>query len=289
MSILLLGGTGQVGWQLRHSLPEHTALDRSALDVGDLDALRAAILQHAPSMLINATAYTAVDKAEAEPDKALRINHDAVGVMAETMQSLGGWLMHYSTDYVFPGTGEAPYEEDDAAVPINHYGQSKWLGEEAIRESGVHHLILRTSWVYGSHGHNFAKTILKLAQERTQLRVVADQFGAPTHASLIAACSAAMLQPSAQQSGTYHLVADGVTSWHGFAQFLLQRAAAWGVPLTCPAAQVEAIASSDYPTPAQRPYNSRLAHTKIQQSFAITLPSWQDHAEQFIRDYAGSL
>lgn len=289
MSLLLLGSGGQVGRALQRMLPPHTALDRTALDITDLDALRAAIRQHAPRMLINAAAYTAVDRAEAEPALAHRINAEAVAVMAQEMQLLDGWLVHYSTDYVFAGTGDAPYREDDACAPLNVYGQSKLAGETAIRASGVRHLLLRTSWVYSMDGTNFAKTILKLAREKPSLRVVDDQFGAPTHAALIAEVTARMLEATPPQAGTYHLVADGETSWHGFAHYLLLQAAQHGIPLTCPADRLEAIAASAYPTAARRPHNSRLAHEKIEQAFAIRLPSWQDHAQMFIRDYAEAL
>ena len=226
-------------------------------------------------MLANATAFTAVDMAESEPELAHRVNAEAVEAMARAMHARDGWLVHYSTDYVFSGEGSAPWVETDAAGPRNVYGASKLAAEQAITAVGVKHLILRTSWVYGAHGNNFAKTILRLAREREVLRVVSDQHGAPTSAELIAEVTAQILaQPARMASGTYHLAAAGETSWHGFAQYLVAQAG-----LAC---VVEPIPTRDYPTPAARPANSRLDCRKLQSQFSLTLPDWKWHAERII-------
>jgi dTDP-4-dehydrorhamnose reductase len=289
MSILILGSNGQVGEALRRALPHATALGRSQLDLTNAAAIAAALAQHNPRVLINATAYTAVDRAESEPALAEAVNATAVATLAQAMHARGGLLVHYSTDYVFAGAGTTPYREDDPTGPLGVYGASKRRGEQAIAESGVAHLIFRTSWVYGSHGNNFAKTMLRLAAERDALRVVADQIGAPTHADLIAQVTAQCLPlATTARSGIYHLVAGGETSWHGFAQHLIARAWDAGMALRCRPEAVAAIASSDYPTPAKRPQNSRLSTQKLQQTFGITLPDWQEHADRFISQQAGS-
>lgn len=283
MRLLVFGKHGQVGHALQRHLPNAIFLGRDTVDLAQPEQIRAAIAQYRPDALINAAAYTAVDKAESEPALAEAINAIAPGIMAEAMAAHSGWVIHYSTDYVFAGSGDQPYCEEDATGPLGVYGASKWRGEEAMRAHNAPHLILRTSWVYGEHGHNFAKTMLRLAAERDELRVVADQFGAPTHADMIAAATAELLPKLAPaQAGTYHLVAGGETSWHGFAQHLIARAQAGGMALRCPAERVLPIATEQYPTPAKRPRNSRLSTQKLTQTFGVTLPAWQIHADRFI-------
>ena len=285
MKILLLGKNGQVGWELQRSLAplgEVLALDSRSADycgdLRDLDGLAATAQRFAPDVIVNAAAYTAVDKAESEPEHAQRVNAEAVAVLAREARQLGSLLVHYSTDYVFAGDGEQPWGEDDAVAPLNQYGASKLAGEQTILASGCEHLILRTSWVYAARGNNFAKTMLRLARERDSLNVIADQFGAPTGAELLADVSAHAIRAVRQQpalGGLYHLAASGETSWHAYACFVLEQAAAAGVALKVPAAQVGAIATSAYPTPAKRPANSRLNTQKLQKAFALHLPHWQ--------------
>ena len=280
MKILLLGKNGQLGWELQRALSplgELIALDR--LDGGDLadgEALLAAVRAHAPRVIVNAAAYTAVDKAESEQDLALQVNASAPGLLAQEARRLGALLVHYSSDYVFDGSGSAPRAEDAPTAPLSVYGASKLAGEDAIRASGCAHLILRTSWVYAARGGNFAKTMLRLAAEREQLRVIADQIGAPTGADLLADLSAHMLRTTLADpalGGTYHAVAAGETSWHAYARHVIEFARARGVPLKVAPDQVLAIPTSDYPTPARRPLNSRLSTAKLQQAFGLTLPS----------------
>jgi len=284
--ILLLGKNGQLGWELQRSLSvlgEVVALDRHGLSgwSGDLSqplALAQTVQQIQPQVIVNAAAYTAVDRAESEPDLARAINAQAPQILAQEAQKLGAWLVHFSTDYVFNGSGQQPWTETDACAPLSVYGQTKWQGEQAVVASGCRHLMFRTSWVYGARGGNFAKTMLKLAQERDALRVIDDQFGAPTGADLLADVTAhalaKVLEPVSELSGTYHLAAAGETSWHGYAQFVLAQAKALGVPLKVQPEDVQAIPTSAYPTPARRPLNSRLNTRKIQDTFGLTLPHW---------------
>jgi dTDP-4-dehydrorhamnose reductase len=293
--ILLLGADGQVGWELRRALltlGEVVPLTRAQADLSDLVGLKALLEREQPQVLVNAAAYTAVDKAETEIESAQRINAQAPQALADYAAAHGAWLVHYSTDYVFDGQKPAPYTEDDTPNPQSVYGRSKLDGERAIAASGCHHLILRTSWVYAARGGNFAKTMLKLAAERDSLRVIADQFGAPTSAELIADVTALALHRvlidsadpvrSGRLSGLYHLTASGSTSWHGYAQTVLQQAAARGLPLRCSAAQVQAIGTQDYPLPAPRPANSRLDCRKLQYTFDLTLPPWQTQVQRLI-------
>lgn len=285
MKILLLGKNGQVGWELQRSLAplgELLALDSKSHDycgdLNDLDGLAATVQRFAPDVIVNAAAYTAVDKAESEPEQAQRVNTEAVAVLAREAQQLGSLLVHYSTDYVFAGDGQQPWREDDAVAPLNQYGASKLAGEQAILASGCQHLILRTSWVYAARGNNFAKTMLRLASERDSLNVIDDQFGAPTGAELLADVSAHAIRAVRQQpqlGGLYHLAAGGETTWHSYARFVLEQAAAAGIALKVAPQQVAAIATSAYPTAAQRPLNSRLNTDKLQQAFALQLPDWQ--------------
>jgi dTDP-4-dehydrorhamnose reductase len=292
MKILLLGKNGQVGWELQRSLTplgELVSLDRHSTDycgnLADRDGLRHTLQTLKPDVIVNAAAYTAVDKAETDRDTAMLINGFAPQVMAQEAQRSGALLVHYSTDYVFNGRGVEPWAESAVASPVNYYGQTKLAGEQAILASGCQHLILRTSWVYGARGSNFAKTMLQLAAERDTLNVIADQHGAPTSAELLAdvtahAITATLRQPAL--SGLYHLVPSGETSWHAYAQFVLDFARAQGKPLK--AATVTPIPTSAYPTPAARPLNSRLSNQKLQQAFGLHLPQWQGGVERMLAE-----
>lgn len=294
MKILLLGKNGQLGWELQRSLSvlgEIVACDRTEADLENLEQLQAVIRKVSPQVIVNAAAYTAVDKAESEPERALLINSKAVDLLAKEACQLNAWLIHYSTDYVFDGTKEGPYLETDATHPISIYGKTKLSGEEAIRASGCKHLILRTSWVYAARGNNFIKTMLRLAQERNEIKVVFDQIGAPTSAEMLAdvtTCCLYRLQYdasfAAHQGGTYHLAAGGRTSWHGFAQFILNEAVHHGVELTATSQNVLAIPTSEYPLPAKRPANSQLITEKITTTFGIKLPPWQLHAQRTVAE-----
>jgi len=293
MKILLLGKNGQVGWELQRSLAplgELIALDRHQADGlnGDLsnpEALRATIRQVQPDVIVNAAAYTAVDKAESETELADRVNGIAAGVMAEEAAASGAWLVHYSTDYVFNGQGTAAWRETDAVAPVNHYGSSKLAGERAITASGCKHLIFRTSWVYGARGNNFAKTMLRLASDRETLSVVADQIGAPTGADLIADVTAQALRQALQQpelAGLYHLAAAGEVSWHGYASEVIAFAKANGELLAVKA--IEPVETTAYPTPAHRPLNSRLDTQKLRTTFSLHLPDWQSGVTRMLRE-----
>ena len=287
MKILLFGKGGQVGWELQRSLAvlgEVVALDFGSVGLcgnfADLAGLAATIRQVAPDVIVNAAAHTAVDKAESEPDLARTLNALAPGVLADEAQRLGAWLVHYSTDYVFDGSGNAPWRETDATGPLSVYGQTKLEGEQAVARC-TRHLIFRTSWVFAARGGNFAKTMLRLAREREQLSVIADQFGAPTGAELLADVTAHALRSvlsepeSSRLAGLYHLVAAGETSWHGFACHVLERAQARGQTLKAGPANVLAIGTADYPTPAKRPFNSRLDTTRLRTAFGLHLPDWR--------------
>lgn len=286
MKILLFGKNGQVGWELQRALAplgELIALDRhgeSGLcgDLSQLSALNATLTEVKPDLIVNAAAYTAVDKAESEPDLAHTVNALACGVMAEAAQRTGACLIHYSTDYVFCGSGQIHWLETDKPSPLGVYGASKLAGEQLIQQSGCHHLILRTSWVYSARGNNFAKTILRLAQERDTLSVINDQIGAPTGAELIADVTAqiartAYLQPKV--SGIYHLVACGETFWCDYARFVLEQASRAGIALKVNASAIQGIPASAYPTIAKRPYNSRLSNGKLEFTFKLHMPFWQ--------------
>jgi len=285
MKILLLGKNGQVGWELQRSLAplgEVLALDARSPqycgDLTDLDGLASTVQNYAPNVIVNAAAYTAVDKAESDFVLARRVNGEAVAVLAEQARKLDCLLVHYSTDYVFPGDGDRPWEETDTPAPLNLYGASKLQGEEAILASGCRHLILRTSWVYASRGSNFAKTILRLATERDSVNVIDDQFGAPTGAELLADVSAHAIRTLWRQpelGGLYHLAAAGETSWNFYARFVLDLAAEKGLPLKVSAKDVGAVPTSAYPTAARRPTNSRLNTEKLQAAFSVRLPDWQ--------------
>lgn len=286
--ILLLGAHGQLGHTLAvalKNLGEVQALTRVEADLSDPNALREALLQRTanflPTIVVNAAAYTSVDKAETEPALAQAVNADSPAVLAELAQAWGAMLVHYSTDYVFDGAGVKPWEETDATHPLSVYGASKRAGEVAIARACAKHLILRTSWVVGVHGNNFLKTMLRLAAERDSLRVVADQIGAPTSAELLSEVTVALIQAmkSAEASdsrwGTYHVAAAGETSWHGYAQYVIAGAAARGAVLKATPSTVQPIATAEYPLPAPRPANSRLDTRKIRRTWGVTLPAWQ--------------
>jgi len=292
MKILLLGKDGQVGWELQRSLAtlgQVVACNRVQADLENPAQLRQLIREQKPELIVNAAAYTAVDKAETDSVLARVINTEAVAVLAEEAAALNAWLVHYSTDYVFDGNKSAPYNETDSTLPQSTYGLTKRDGENAITASGCKHLILRTSWVFAAQGNNFAKTMLRLAKERNELKVVCDQIGAPTSAELIADVTALCLyrlindaELQATASGIYHLTASGETSWHGYAQTVLQEAVIHGTLLK--AQQVHPIPTSAYPLPAKRPANSRLNTHKLRSTFGITLPSWQDHVKRLIAE-----
>jgi dTDP-4-dehydrorhamnose reductase len=286
MTILLLGANGQVGWELRRALAPLgavRALERAEADLADSDALTRAVRETAPSLIVNAAAYTAVDRAEQDEALAQAINADAPGTLAEEAKRLGIALVHYSTDYVFDGAGDRPAREDDPVVPLNAYGRTKLAGEVAIRNSGCAHLILRTSWVYSMRGANFLLTVRRLAGELEEMRIVADQVGAPTWARGIAGATALVLArcgaPAetgilAEKGGLYHLTASGETTWHGFAEAIVEWLRATGQPVRCK--QVHPIPTSDYPTPAKRPANSLLDCTKLRETFGMAIPDWRD-------------
>jgi len=286
MNILLLGANGQVGHELRRSLAplgDIVATTRSgalpdggiceALDLYELDALAPLLERVAPDVVVNATAHTAVDRAEDEPELAFRANAEAPARLAELCAVRGATLLHYSTDYVFDGGGTRPYREDDPTAPLGVYGASKLAGEQGIRVSGARHLILRTAWVYAMHGQNFLRTMLRVGAERDELRVVADQLGSPTPAWLIADVTAAILRQGLAESGIRHLVTAGQTSWHGFAEAIFDEAHTRGLIARRP--QVIPIATADYPTRARRPAYSVLDTTCLQRDYGVVLPEWR--------------
>lgn len=304
MKILLFGRGGQVGWELQRSLGvlgEVVALDFDANqnpqglcgDFTDLEGLARTVSLVQPDVIVNAAAHTAVDKAESEPELARTINALAPAALAQAALHAGAWLIHYSTDYVFDGSGSAPWRESDATGPLSVYGQTKLEGEQAVAHNPKH-LILRTSWVYAARGGNFAKTMLRLAGERESLTVINDQFGAPTSAELLADVTAHAIrtlwsQPeqALELAGLYHCIAAGETTWHGYAQFVLEQAAALGLPLKATADKVAPTATSSYPTPARRPLNSRLDTSKLQDAFGLRLPHWQDGVQRMLIEIAG--
>ena len=284
-TILVTGSNGQIGFELRRSLAtlgQVIALDRTTCDLGEPEAVRAAVRHWRPDVIVNAAGYTAVDKAESEAGLAFAVNSVAPGVLAEEAHALGSLLVHYSTDYVFAGTGSVPHAETDPVGPLSVYGKSKLAGEQAIAEAGACALILRTSWVAGAHGENFARTMLRLASVRDTLRVVDDQFGAPTTASLIADVTARIIDRAwlhgdrdAMPSGVYHLAAAGETSWHGYATELLRYAARKGAVFKADPDRIEPVVSTEFAQVAVRPANSRLDTRKLCETFDIYLPEWR--------------
>lgn len=294
MRVLLFGANGQVGWELQRSLAPLgalVALDHDTPEPADFahpEALAALVERIAPDVIVNAAAHTAVDRAESEPALAHTLNATAPGALARAAAARGALFVHYSTDYVFDGSGTRPRTEDAATGPLSVYGQTKLEGEQAVRESGARHLILRTSWVYGARGQNFPKTMLRLAQERAELRVIDDQVGAPTGAELLAdvtahAVRATLAQPAL--AGTYHVAAAGETSWHGLARFSIDTARALRPELPWRVERIEAIPTSAYPTAARRPLNSRLDTTRLQAAFGLRLPPWEQGVRRMLAEF----
>ena len=298
MKILLLGKGGQVGWELQRSLSllgdvvacDFDSAGELKADFSDPESLAPLVQRVRPDAIVNAAAHTAVDKAESEPDLARRINATGPAVLAREAATLGACLVHYSTDYVFDGSGTAPRTEDAPTAPLSVYGRTKLEAEEQIRASGCRHLILRTSWVYAARGGNFARTMLRLAAERETLNVIADQVGAPTGADLLAdmtALALPRLRANAALGGTYHCAAGGETSWHGYAQFVIEWARARGQAIKVAPDKIVAIATSAYPTPARRPLNSRLDTSKLRSAFGVNLPQWKLGVERMLTEVMG--
>jgi len=294
MRILLIGKNGQVGWELQRSLPplgEVVAFDFPDVDLGNPKSLPAVVRYVKPQVIVNAAAYTAVDKAENEPELASCVNGDSVGVLAREAAENGAWMVHYSTDYVFDGTGTRPWTERDATNPVNAYGRSKLLGEQQLAASGCRHLLFRTSWVYAARGHNFVRTILKLAAERDSLRVIADQFGVPTPAELLADVTALAIRQVCASgttgeslAGPYHLVPRGETTWHGIAVAAVEAALVTGAALKLTPSSIAAIPASEYPLPAPRPANSRLSVDRVEEAFGIRCPDWRAHLARIVTE-----
>lgn len=299
MTVLVFGGNGQVGRELLRALVPLGGIvaatrsgrlfDGRTCETADLDqpdSLPALLDRLQPRIVVNAAAYTAVDRAEQEPELAFRANAEAPAAIARWCAVHGVQMVHYSTDYVFDGRGKRPYREDDATGPLGVYGASKREGEEAIIASGARHMIFRTAWVYASHGRNFLQTMLRLGAERERLGVVADQVGTPTPAAMIADVTAQVLRSGASRSGLWHLTASGRTSWHGFAEAIFERAVATGLLARMP--QVDALESSQYPTAASRPSWSCLDNHRLQEDFGIVPPAWQEGLDRVIAELAAA-
>lgn len=289
--ILLFGANGQLGYELRRTMSSYgevIALDRAGADLSRPESLRAVARSSRPQIIINAAAYTSVDKAETEPTIGNLVNAASPGVLAEEAQALGACLIHYSTDYVFDGTKDSPYDEEDLPNPLSEYGRSKYAGEQAVARACERHLIFRTSWLLGVHGRNFLKTILRLAAERENLRVVADQYGAPTSAALVAEVTAAALlqllnaPEGADRWGLYHVAAAGETTWHAYARHVIDRARKTGVPLKATPDSVTPISTAEFHARAARPANSRLNTLKVRSAFALGLPGWEQGVNQVL-------
>ena len=294
MKVVLLGPNGQVGTELRRALaPMGHVISLARADGGDLDdpaGMEQRLRALAPDAVVNAAAYTAVDRAESEPALAERVNADGPTRLAEVAASLGARLVHYSTDYVFNGTGERPWQESDEPAPLNVYGGTKWRGEQGVRASSADALILRTQWVYARRGRNFIRTMLHLASERHALQVINDQRGAPTGAALIADATAHALRAFAADpalSGTYHLAASGDTSWYEYARFVIERARAWGYPTRVAPSEVEAVATEAFPMTAERPRNSRLDCRALERDFGLVMPDWRDEVARVVDEMVG--
>ncbi len=294
MKLLLLGKGGQVGWELQRSLAplgELIALDFDSTefpaDFSRPESLAETVLQVRPDVIVNAAAHTAVDKAESEPDFARLLNATSPGVIARAAQEVGALMVHYSTDYVFDGSGTEPWLETDETGPLSVYGSTKLEGEKLVAANCARHLIFRTSWVYAARGGNFAKTMLRLAKERDRLTVIDDQFGAPTGADLLADVTAHAIRETLrapEKAGVYHLVAGGETSWYGYARFVLDRARSSGVQLQVGVDAIEPVPTSSFPTPASRPRNSRLNTIKLRQTFGLVLPPWEQGVERMLAE-----
>ena len=298
MKILLFGKNGQVGWELQRALAplgELVSLDFDspgplAADFTQPDSLAATVRAVAPDVIVNAAAHTAVDKAENEPALAQKINAAGPAVLAREAATRGAWLLHYSTDYVFDGSGTVPWKEDGPTGPLNVYGRTKLEGEQAIQASGCRHVILRTSWVYAARGGNFARTMLKLAQERDRLSVIDDQVGAPTGADLLADLTAHLvraMQKDATLAGTYHATASGETSWHGYASHVIAFARAAGLPITVSPGAIEPVPTAAYPTPARRPHNSRMDTHRLRSRLGFSLPDWRVGVDRMLTEVLG--
>lgn len=292
--ILLTGKNGQVGWELQRTLAplgEMVAVDRRNMDLSNPDSIRKIIREIRPDLIVNAAAYTAVDKAESEPDLAMAINGLAPGVMAEEAKRLNAAIVHFSTDYVFDGTKKQSYVEEDAPNPLNVYGKTKLVGEQAIQVTGVPHLILRTSWVYGTRGKNFLLTILRLSRERNELKIVDDQIGAPTWSRMLAEVTSLVLTQHnstaslVDVSGVYHVTSGGLTSWFGFAGKIIEYA---NQGASRPEPKLIPIPSMDYPAPARRPLNSGLSNERLRQTFDLTMPSWEGSLQMCMDETAGT-
>ena len=294
MKILLFGKGGQVGWELQRSLAplgELVALDFDSQELcgnfTDLEGLAATVAAVRPDVLVNAAAHTAVDKAESEPELAHTLNALAPGVLAQAAQALGSLMVNYSTDYVFDGSGRRRWKESDTPAPLNVYGRTKLEGERLVARHCPNHLIFRTSWVYAARGANFAKTMLRLAGERDKLTVIDDQFGAPTGAELLADVTAHAVRAvrrNAPLAGLVHLTAGGETSWHGYARFVIEQAARGGVALKAGADAVQPVPTSAFPTPAERPRNSRLDTSRLEAAFDLRLPAWQQGVSRMLTE-----
>lgn len=294
MNILLLGKSGQVGWELQRSLAvlgRVTALDHDSTehcgDFANPEGVRETVRALRPDVIVNAAAHTAVDKAESEPEIARLLNATTPGVLAEEAARLGAWLVHYSTDYVFDGSGTRPWVETDAPAPLSVYGATKLEGEQRIQQTGCRHLILRTSWVYAARGGNFAKTMLRLGSERERLTVIDDQWGAPTGADLLADVTAHAvrhLQSRPGDGGLYHCVASGETNWHSYAKYVLEHARQAQPAIELKATEVVPVPTSAFPTPARRPHNSRLDTTRLQTTFGLVLPPWQQGVARMLTE-----
>jgi dTDP-4-dehydrorhamnose reductase len=297
MKILLLGKSGQVGWELQRSLAVLggvTALNRASTDhcgdLGNLAGLADTVRALQPDVIVNAAAYTAVDKAESDVAQAQSINADAPGVLAQEAARMGALLVHYSTDYVFNGSGQTPWRETDATGPLSVYGRTKLEGEQRIQQAGGRHLIFRTSWVYAARGGNFAKTMLRLARERERLTVIDDQFGAPTGAELLADITAqALVQavPRDEINGIFHLAAAGETTWHAYAKHVIEYARSAKNAPEFAVKEIAAVPASEFPLPAPRPFNSRLDTTKLRTTFGLNLPPWQQGVARMLDEILG--
>ena len=293
MNILLFGKNGQVGWELQRALAPLGNL--VAVDVhsqeycGDFsspEGVAETVRRIKPDVIVNDAAHTAVDKAESEPDFAQLLNATSVEAIAKEAQNLGAWVIHYSTDYVFPGNGNTAWLETDATAPLNVYGETKLAGEKALSENCERHLIFRTSWVYAGKGNNFARTMLRLAKERSELSVINDQFGAPTGAELLADCTAHAIRIAIEKpevAGVYHLVAGGTTTWYDYASLVFEEARKAGIELAL--TQLNGVPTSAYPTPARRPSNSRLNTLKFQQNFNLVLPEWEVGVKRMLTEW----
>jgi len=294
MKLLLLGKGGQVGWELQRSLAplgELVALDFDSTDYSadfsQPEQVAETVRRLRPDVIVNAAAHTAVDKAEAEPDLARKLNATTPGLVAQVAQELGALMVHYSTDYVFDGSGSTPWRETDPTGPLSVYGQTKLEGEQLVAQHCSRHLIFRTSWVYAARGGNFAKTMLRLAKERDSLTVISDQYGAPTGAELLADITAHAIRATLEdpsKRGLYHAVAAGETTWHGYARFVLTMAQAMRGGLKADPEAVKAVPTSAFPTPAQRPTNSRLDTHKLQAAFGLHLPHWEQGVARMLRE-----